>query len=199
MISGRGLTIFLFLVVACIPIAHSSGRGGKQELRCEVIRLYSRDAQVRADAASRLTTLGSSAIPSLTEVVCDRSKSNFDSAWPVAAKALGDMKAKAAVPCLIELLMYNYPSIGPVIMKPDETLADVDPSFAALVRIGEPAVPEVRKRLPFLGPEEAIMALRVLRAINTPGARDAAESYITVLQDQLRFSQQVLEEFGKKR
>lgn len=199
MISGRGLAVFVFLVVACNPIAHSSERTGKQELKHEIIRLYSRDAQVRADAASRLATIGSSAIPAPTEVVCDRSKSNFGSAWPAAAKALGAMKAKVAVPCLIELVMYNYPSIGPVIMKPDETLADVDPSFAALVRIGEPAVPEVRRHLPFLGPDEAIMALRVLRAINTPSARDAAESYITILQDQLRFSQQVLEEFGKKR
>jgi hypothetical protein len=97
-------------------------------------------------------------------------------AWPAAAKLLGGLKAEAAAPCLGEMLMYNYPPIGPVIGKSDKTLADIDPAFASLILIGEPAVPAIRKRLPFLGPDPAIMALRVLRAINTPSSKEATES-----------------------
>lgn len=198
MILDRGRAVFLLLIIACSLTASSSEQNRKQRLADEIGRLYSSKSQVRTDAAKQLAAIGPSAVPELIQVVCDRSKPNFDTAWPLAAGILGDLKAKAAVPCLIELMMYKYPSIGPVEMKPDETLANVDPSFAALVHIGEPTVPALRKHLPFLGPEGAIMALRVLRAINTPSARDAAEAYIRILRDQLRLSKQILEDFGEK-
>jgi len=43
------------------------------------------------------------------------------------------------------------------------------------------------------------MAIRVLRAINTPAAREAAIAYVKVLQDQIRLTEQVIAEFGKNR
>jgi hypothetical protein len=88
--------------------------------------------------------------------------------------------------------MYSCPSVGPVKAKSDQTLASVDPAFVALMRIGEPAVPAIRRHLRFLGTDPAIMALRALRAINTPSAREAMEAYIKVLQDDVRPANQIL-------
>jgi HEAT repeat protein len=194
----RGLAALVFCVLICTGDSYSSEQDGKQSLENDIAGLYSSNAKTRADAATRLATVGTDAIPLLVPVICDKAKPDFDVAWPSAAKILGELKAEAAAPCLIQMLMSKYPSIGPVVMKPDETLARADPAFAALVQIGEPAVPAIRKRLPFLGPDPAIMALRVLRAINTPSAREAAKAYVKGLQEQLRFADEILAEFGPK-
>ncbi|HYG97950.1 MAG TPA: hypothetical protein VD837_02385 [Terriglobales bacterium] len=178
--------------------AYSSEPNEQQLAKYDIDKLYSDNANTRSDAARRLAATGPSAVPLLVRVVCDRAKSHFDVAWPVAAKILGDLKAEAAAPCLVDLLMYEYPSIGPVNGKSDETLAAADPAFAALMRIGDPAVHAIKRRLPFLGPDPAIMAMRVLRAINTPSARQALEAYIKVLQDQVRVASQILRGFDEK-
>jgi len=189
------------LLAVCILSFSVSAFSSEPELgssvKGDINWLYHGNAKRRTEAAERLVAAGPRVIPLLLPVICDRTKPRFKEAWPIAAKILGEMKAKAAAPCLVDLLMYEYPPMGPVIMKTDETLMGVDPAFAALVRIGEPAVPAIRAHLPFLGPEAAIMALRVLRVINTPSAREAAETYIKTLQHQLRFAGQVLEDFGK--
>jgi hypothetical protein len=164
----------------------------------DIRELYAESAKTRAEAVSRLVAAGPSAIPLLLPVVCDRSRANFDNAWPPAARALGSLRAESATRCLVPMLLWNYPSIGPVIMKSDETLVGVDPAFAALVQIGEPAVPTIRSHLPFLGPEQAISALRVLRLINTPNAKVAAEAYIKFLEDQTRMANQVLGNFEER-
>ena len=190
-----GFTLFLLI---CYVTGNASEQPQKQTTEDQAKRLYSEDAGTRSNAAKRLAAAGPSAIPSLVSVLCDKTRKNFDVAWPVAAKVLGELKAEAAAPCLVEMLMDKYPSIGPVVGKSDETLANVDPAFAALVQIGEPAVPAIRRRLPFLLPEPAIMALRVLRAINTPSAKDAAEAYIKFIEDQSRLANQILRDFGQK-
>lgn len=195
---NRGLAALAFCVLVCTGDSYSSEQHGKKSIENDISKLYSSNAKTRADAAARLATAGTDAIPLLVPVICDKAKPDFDVAWPDAAKVLGELKAEVAAPCLIELLMYKYPSIGPVVMKSDETLGRVDPAFAALVRIGEPAVPSLRKRLPFLGPDPAIMALRVLRAINTPSAKEAAEAYIKGLQEQIRFADEILRAFGPR-
>jgi hypothetical protein len=192
----------LFVVALCVLMSNVGAYSYSQEkslvLRQNIDRLYSDDAKARKTAANELVAAGSPAIPLLVRVICDRTKSHFDLAWPAAAKALGDLKAEAATPCLTDLLLYNYPSVGPVIGKPDEMLAANDPAFSALVGIGEPAVPTIKRRLPFLGPDHAIMALRVLRAINAASAREATEAYIDVLRNQLRMATQVAGEFSEK-
>src|SRR5260370_26679165 len=181
----RGVAALAYCVLSGTGDSYSSEQRGKQSIENDISRLYSSNAKTRADAATRLAGAGPGAIPLLVPVICDKAKPDFDVAWPDAAKVLGELKAEAAAPCLIQMLMYKYPSIGPVVMKPDETLARIDPAFAALVQIGEPAVPAIRKRLPLLGPDPAIMALRVLRAINTPNAKEAVEAYIKSLEEQV--------------
>ncbi len=196
MTTDRRLSILAFCILICSVGAYPSEQGAGQSVAKDVSSLYSENARIQAEAASRLIATGPSAISQLVPVVCDRARPHFDVAWPVAARILGELRAEAAAPCLVDMLMYKYPSIGTVVTKSDETLAGVDSAFAALLRIGEPAVPAIRKRIPFLGPEPAIMALRVLRAINTPSAREASEAYLKVLQDQIRFTKQVLRDFG---
>jgi len=165
-------------------------------MRDEVRKLYNTNVKVRNEAALRLKTAGEPARPLLTKVICNRSATHFDIAWPNAARILGELKAASAVPCLVDLLMYAYPSIGPVIMKSDQTLASVDPAFAALVAIGDPAVPELRRRLPFVSLASSVMMLRVLQAIHTPPAREAVQNYIETLNIQTQMANQILRNFG---
>jgi HEAT repeat protein len=163
----------------------------------DIESLYDASADVRAHAADRLIAAGPTAIPSLVQVVCDKAKPNFDRAWPAAAKALGAMKAEAAAPCLVLLLAYNYPPMGSASLKSDETIAGVDPAFVALLQIGPPAVHALQHELPFLHPEGAYVAIRVLRSIKTPAAREAVDEYIKTLQERIRLANGVLEMWDK--
>jgi hypothetical protein len=163
----------------------------------DVQALYGTSDRDRHLAAQRLLADGPGVIPILIPVICQRSKPNFDKAWPAAAKVLGALKAEAAAPCLVQLLGYGYPSIGPVVMKSDETLRNVSPAFAALELIGEPAVPVIRRNLPMLYPEDALMAVRLLRLIGTPSAKAAAEAYLVHLENQIRLAKELIRDFDK--
>lgn len=191
----RRVALLALWIVSWSVGAYALGQSGKQALKSDIQELYSHSANAREQAASRLVAAGPSAIPLLVHVICDQSKPNFDRAWSAAAKVLGELKAEAAAPCLVQLLMVKYPNVG--VFKPDETLSRLDPAFAALTQIGEPAVPTIRMYLPNLGPDEAYLALRVLRAINTTSAKEAAEAYIKVLENQIRLSRQVIADFGR--
>jgi HEAT repeat protein len=185
-------------ILSCALSSNSEVAHGKQAVENDVNNLYSFNTDVRTRAADRLVAAGPSVIPSLVQVVCDKSKLNFDRAWPVAAKALGNLKAGAAAPCLATLLAYNFPPVGPAYMKPDETISEVDPAFAALVQIGgEPVVHALRVEFKFLQPESAYLGLRVLRIIKTQSAREAVDEYIKSLNDRIRIANTVLEVWDK--
>ncbi len=178
--------------------ASAAGYPTEEELKNDVPKLYSANPQTRELAARKLVAAGRRSIPLLLPVLCDDSKPHSDRAWPVAAKALGELRAEAAAPCLVRMLEREMPSAaGALEMKSDEALADLDPAFAALVRIGEPAVPAIRQRLPFLYPGQAYLALRVLRIFQTPSAKEAAEFYIRSLEDRTRQAKRVLQDFGE--
>jgi hypothetical protein len=112
-------------------------------------------------------------------------------------QALGELKAKTAAACLATLLAHNFPPIGPASMKSDETITQFDPAFAPLIEIGDPAVHAIRAELPFLHPEGAYVALRVLRRINTSSAKEAIDAYIKVLNEQITLANTVLEMWDK--
>jgi hypothetical protein len=63
------------------------------------------------------------------------------------------------------------------------------------VEIGEPAVPAIGRPLTHVGFEQAYLALRVLREINTPSAKETAEHYVSNLENQIRISKQLVEGF----
>lgn len=176
-----------------ITVAHA--QNVNNQTYADIEKLYGQSKSERELAAERLVAQGPAVIPLLVSVVCDRTKPNFDDAWPAAAKALGQLKAEPGVPCLVQLLMYRYPAIGPVVMKSDDTLRRVSPAFAALEQMGDRAVPTIRRDLPMLHPEDALMALRVLRVINTPLSKEAAESYVAVLERQIRMTKEVIRDF----
>jgi len=164
-----------------------------QSLKDDIRELYSNSARVRADATTRLVEAGPAAIPLLLPVLCDESKPNFDVAWRHAARALGELKAGAAAPCLVQMLSLGDVTLS--VFKPEKTIFDDDPAFAALVQIGEPAVPAIARYLPSLHPNKAYLALRVLRVINTPSAKAAVEAYIKLLENQTRLAKEVLDDF----
>jgi HEAT repeat protein len=186
-------------VLCCSLCVLAAGQTSGPALNKDVHALYSHNDRVRREAAQRLVANGPTAIPSLVNVLCDESKSHFDLAWPIAAKALGELKATEAGPCLIRMLGRNYPPIGEPVTKTDHTLRRVDPAFAALVQIGEPIVPAIRLNLPLLHPSNSLMAVRILRLINTPTAKEAAEAYVKVLENQIQSTKQVIAEFGQNR
>ena len=191
LMSKKLLLIVFLLSGARFGLSEQPGDKMKSDIRA----LYNHDADVRQRAAQRLTAAGLKAAPLLTDVVCNRSKPNFDLAWPFAAKALGDLRVEKAAPCLVQTLGYHYPPIGSPVSKTDDTLQRVDPAFAALLQIGAPAVPAIRSHLPFLSPDHSLLAMRILRIINTPEAKKTAEEYIKMLEDQIRLSKQILAEF----
>src|SRR5579884_4291222 len=164
-------------------------------LRTQVRELYSEDESTRMRGTSKLVAAGAPAIPLLISVLHDQTNPHFEVAWPAAARGLGQLKAVNAVPSLIRLLGEGL-EIN-VVGKSDETLAERNAAFAALVEIGEPAVPMIRRMLPLLEFNEAYMALRVLQAIGSPEAREATKRYISGLEDQLRIANEVLKGFDK--
>jgi hypothetical protein len=190
---GRIICVLTFCVVSSGLNAYAAGKQIRQSLGDDIHRLYSKSAKERADATSRLVDAGPAAIPLLLPVLCDKSKPNFDLAWRHAAKALGELKAEVAAPCLVQMLALGDVTLS--VFKPEKTILDNEPSFAALVEIGEPAVPAIARYLPTLHPDQAYLALRVLRVINTPSARVALEDYIKLLQDQTRLAKEVLDDF----
>jgi hypothetical protein len=191
-------TILAFCALSSTLSPALMTRETNQAIEDEVNILYGSSPDiVKTQAVDRLVAIGPDAIPLLVPVICDKSKPNFDLAWPFAAKALGELKAKNAAACLATLLAYNFPPIGPASMKSDETITQVDPAFAPLIEIGEPGVYAIRAVLPFLHPEGAYVALRVLRRINTPSAREAVDAYIKYLNNQIRLANTVLDMWDK--
>lgn len=187
------------LLLCCCLSTSAVGQPRNRTLEDDIRKLYGGNDDSRREAAQRLREAGADSIPFLVPVLCDKSKLHFDRAWPAAAKVLGDLKAVAAAPCLVQMLGHNYPPIGSPVSKTDETLRDADPAFAALVQIGAPAIPAIGSHLPLLHPEHSLMAIRILRIINTPAAKEAADAYIKLLEDQIRLAKQVVGEFGKDR
>jgi len=178
--SRRPIAIFAFCALCHFPSLNAAAQQSAQRFEREVRELYSNNSGVRAEATHRLVEAGPATIPALLPVLCDKSKVNFDVAWRSAAKALGDLKADAAAPCLVQMLALGDVTLS--VYKPEATIAEYEPAFAALVQIGEPAIPAIERALPSLHPDQSYLALRVLRVINTPAARAAVEDYIALLE-----------------
>jgi hypothetical protein len=187
----KAVAVVAFSIFLLAP--HAKGQQSRQTLSRSVRELYSDNATIRADAARKLVAAGPTSIPMLLPVLCDASKPNFDVAWRTAATVAGQLKAVAAAPCLIQTLGLGDVTLS--VFKPEKTIAEYEPGFAALIQIGEPAVPAIARALPSLHPDKAYLALRVLRVINTPAAKAAAEDYLKVLQNETRIAKEVLDDF----
>jgi hypothetical protein len=184
------------VLIALFLFSHFQASSADGQSRSDARKLYDGDARVREDAAERLVAKGQEAIPYLLPVLCQRSKPHFDEAWPVAAKALARLKAAEASRCLVPLLLSGFAYVG--ITQSDEKIEEMDPAFAALVQIGDPAVPAIRDRLPMLPFAKSYLALRALRAIGTPAAKSAIHDYISALQRQISLANEMLQQFDDK-
>jgi hypothetical protein len=192
-ISRRAMVIFAFCALCRFPSLNAAAQQRAQRFEREVRDLYSSNSGVRAEATHRLVEAGPVVIPALLPVLCDKSKANFDVAWRSAAQALGNLKADAAAPCLVQMLALGDVTLS--VFKPETTIAEYEPAFAALVQIGEPAIPAIARALPTLDPDKSYLALRVLRVINTPVARAAVEANVAMLELQTRHAKEVLDDF----
>jgi hypothetical protein len=190
---SRTIGILAFCVIFPGLGTNAAPQRREQSLEHDVRELYSNSAMVRADATSRLIEAGPVAVPLLLPVLCDKSKPNFEVAWRPAAKVLGELKSEAAAPCLVQMLALGDVTLS--VYKPEKTISEYEPAFAALVEIGEPVVPAIARALPSLQPDKAYLALRVLRVINTPSAKAAVEAYMKLLESQTRLAKQVLDDF----
>jgi hypothetical protein len=166
----------------------------KQTIEQAVIQLHSNNDKTRTNAANRLIQAGEGVIPAVLPVLCEKVKPDSNVAWRSAARVLGELKAESAAPCLIQKLAVGDVTLS--VFKPEKTVAQYDPAFAALVQIGEPAVSAIQRALPSLNPDKAYLALRVLRVINTPEARGVAEGYLKVLERQAKLTKEVIGDFS---
>lgn len=178
--------------VVCGRLAEA-GTTGQQDLQATASELYNSDPTARAQATAKLIKVGPSAVPVLLPVLCDASKPNSETAWRSAAEALGELRAEAAVPCLVRNLAAG--DLTQSVFKPTEVIAEREPSFVALIKIGEPAIPAIQRYLPMLHPDQAYLALRVLLIIGTPTAKSAVNDYIRLMENQTRLAKEILAEF----
>lgn len=171
-----------------------TGHPRAQNLKQQVRALYGNNEEMRSAAGRKLVESGPAAIPLLMPVICNGEEPNFAEAWPTAARALGKLKAAVATDCLVQLLGLADPTLS--IYKSEKTIAAYDPAFAALIEIGEPAVPGISRSLPNASLDKAYLALRILRAINTPESKAAADTYMHQLKTQTRLATEVLHDFS---
>src|SRR5947209_8071361 len=120
------LVLLAFGVCSLLEVARASEKPRQTQTATDVQVLYSADARLRGAALKNIVGRGTEAAPVLIAVICDRSKPGFDRAWPGVAEALGELKAVQAVPCILRLLLTQYPPIG--IVQSDQTLARNDPA-----------------------------------------------------------------------
>lgn len=163
-----------------------------RQLDPDIQGLYSENAEFRAQARARLVEAGPQAVPLLLPLLCEASKSSSDLAWREAAKAIGDLKAKAGALCLVRLLA-NDLTLN--VFASEDTISASDPAYVALRQIGEPAVDAISTALPSLHPDQAYLALRILRGIGTPKAKHAIEAYVHQLENQTRLAKEILSDF----
>ena len=170
-------------------------QGPKHSLRDDIRGLYSPSPESRARASARLVEAGPAAIPSLKSIVCGAYKSDSDVAWREAAKAVGQLKAEDASLCLVRLLARD-PTLN--VFASEETIIAYDPAYAALLQIGEPAIPSISMALLSLHPDQAFLGLRILQKIGTPEAKAAVEAYIEALENQTKLAKGVLSDFPRE-
>lgn len=183
------------LILGSYLVLAASNLGAAQtsrKLTSDIQDLYSTNADVRARARARLVEGGPKSVPLLVPVICRTDKSDSDLAWREAAKAIGQLKAEAGALCLVRLLASN-PTLN--VFGPEDTIAESDPAYVALLQLGEPAIFAISTALPSLHPNQAYLALRVLQKIGTPKAKAAVEVYLHELEMQTRMTREILSDF----
>jgi hypothetical protein len=186
------LGVFFVSSNPALPMAH--GQSLADRITADIGSLYGRDDQERSRATRDLVEIGKSSIPSLLEVLNNDKHPDFERAYRSAATALGDLKASEAAPRLGWLL--GTGDSATIIMegKSDESLAAIDPAFGPLVKIGNPAVPELKKELSVGNWNKRYLILRILRSIGTPDSLALGKAYIGTIESELRVAKKLFPE-----
>jgi HEAT repeat protein len=192
--SGVAAVLGVFVLIWSPVAPKANGQSLENRISADIGALYGGDDQERAKATRDLVEIGKPSIPSLLKVLDDDRRSDFDRAYRSAATALGDLKASEAAPRLAWLL--GTGDSATVIMegRSDESLAAIDPAFEPLVKIGDPAVPELKKELSVGNWNKRYLILRILRSVGTPDSLALGRAYVGTIESELRIAKKLFPE-----
>ena len=183
----RILQAILVLLASAIPLTVKP-QSLQDRISRDIAVLYGGDDKNQADAVSDLVKIGKSSIPSLLEVLNNDRRRDFERAYRPAAAALGELKAAEAAPRLCWLLGTGDSAMIMMEGKTDESLAALDPAFGPIVKIGDPALAELKKELSVGSWNKRYLILRALHSIGTPDSLSLGNAYIGTLESELRIT-----------
>ncbi len=188
---GKAALLGVSFVILNLALPMANGQTLDDRIKADIGSLYGRDGQERGRATRDLVEIGRASVPSLLAVLNNDKHPDFERAYRSAATALGDLKASEAAPRLGWLL--GTGDSATIIMegKTDESLAAIDPAFGALVKIGDPAVPELKKELSVGSWNKRYLILRILRSIGTPDSLALGKAYIETIESELRVAKRL--------
>jgi HEAT repeat protein len=178
-------------VAACVAQAE---KNLKDRIAKDVSVLYGEDDKKRDSAVADLLAIGKPAIPQLLAVLKDPDHPGFSEALRPAAFVLGELRATEAASDLARLLGTGLEVMLVKFDRTDRSLEELDPSFGPLVKMGDPAVPALRKQLLTAQWPKAFLILRILKAIGTPAAVELGRSYVRDLGSRLRIAKSIFED-----
>jgi hypothetical protein len=178
--------------------AHPRTQAANERVAKDIDALYSDDEQKRDAAVQDLTQAGRVAIPLLVLALTNSGHPQFDRAFRPVATLLGEWRVPEAAPDLARLLGTGYPAMVLDYGRTDESMAASDPAFEPLVKIGDGAVPELKKQLILAHWPRVYVILRVLKSIGTPAATEVGMSYIARIESDLKIAKSLFPEEGRK-
>ena len=186
------LGVFFLISNPVSPMAREQSL--EDRIKADIGSLYGTDDQERGKATRDLVEIGKASVPSLLAVLNNDKNPAFERAYRPAATALGDLKASEAAPRLGWLLGTGDSATVFMEGKTDESLAALDPAFGPLVKIGDPAVPELKKELSVGNWNKRYLILRVLKSIGTPDSLALGRAYIGTIESELRTARKLFPE-----
>lgn len=108
----------------------------------------------------------------------------------VLIEALGAVKARQAVPFLIDKISLRSPVSDPPWLKAPEVVIYVSPSIKALLGIGKPAVEPLKRAIYFgrLNLEDRLAVVFTLSRMDAPEAQDALRTVRNYAQREVWYS-----------
>jgi hypothetical protein len=193
---GSAVLLGAFILIVRPTFSNTHERSAEDRIKVDIAALYGADEQQRSKATNDLVSIGEPAVAPLLEVLNDVKKPEFERAYRSAALVLGDLKARAAVPRLAWLL--GTGNSGTIFMegKTDDSLAAIDPAFEPLVKIGNPALPELKKQLSVGNWNKRYLILRILRSIDTEDSVALGTAYIGTIESELKIAKKLFPDKG---
>ena len=158
--------------------------------------LYSKDSAVRERARRELIAAGDHCIPVMERVSWYDPKFDYRLFEEEKIKVLSGLRTRAAVLGLVECIGYSRSWTTVPTIAAEETVRRDFPSYAALVEMGQQAVPELGQGLVWHGTRD-VLIVKALRNIGGPEATEHVRRYVNSLEGELQHAKLVLQEMEK--